>query len=84
MPMINEDFARRSKENMSFSDYKEGSATAEYNTVINELQLRSRKPKQKFHPRGKNGLINFLPGTKPLMLTGSMRIIKMVLGTFQL
>lgn len=38
--MINEELARRAKENMSFSDYKPGSATAEYNEVITEVKAK--------------------------------------------
>lgn len=35
--MINEQLAKRAKENMSFDDYKEGSSTAEYNRVVEDV-----------------------------------------------
>ena len=34
---INEETARRAKENISFSDYKPGSATANYTAQVNEV-----------------------------------------------
>ena len=34
---INEELARRAKENSSFSDYKPGSATADYTAAVNEV-----------------------------------------------
>ncbi len=38
LPVINESLAKRAKENMSFSDYRAGSATAEFIQVIAEAQ----------------------------------------------
>jgi frataxin-like iron-binding protein CyaY len=35
--IINEELAKRAKENMSFNDYKEGSATEEYNRVVENM-----------------------------------------------
>ncbi|NRU52510.1 hypothetical protein [Clostridium beijerinckii] len=35
--IINEQLAKRAKENMSFYDYKEGSATQEYNNVVENM-----------------------------------------------
>ena len=39
--IINEDNARRAKENMSFSDYRTGSATAEYEALCNKADERA-------------------------------------------
>lgn len=44
---IDENLARRSKENMSFSDYKPGSATAEFNQEIAEVTAAIEKAKSK-------------------------------------
>ena len=41
--MINEAAARRAKENMSFSSYKEGSATSEYNQLCIEANEKAAK-----------------------------------------
>lgn len=41
MIVINEDAARRSKENMSFSDYRPGSATAKYNEYCKDADERA-------------------------------------------
>ena len=43
--MINETLARRAKENMSFSDYKPGSATSEFNAEIDRVKTFNRKVK---------------------------------------
>jgi len=45
--LINEALAKRSKENMSFSDYKPGSATAEFNQEIAEVARAIEKAKTK-------------------------------------
>src|SRR5665647_438311 len=45
--IINEDLARRNKENYSFSDYQAGSATAEFNAVITEAKEKIEKAKLK-------------------------------------
>ena len=47
MAVINESLAQRSKENMSFSDYKPGSATSEYNQQIAEVTAAIEKAKSK-------------------------------------
>lgn len=44
---INEELARRAKQNMSFSDYKPGSATAEYNAQVSEVTAMIEKAKGK-------------------------------------
>lgn len=44
--IINEDLARQSKQNMSFSDYKEGSATAEYNRVVENMAQKINEAKE--------------------------------------
>lgn len=41
--VINEELARRNKENMSFSDYKPGSATQEYKEMCQEADERAAK-----------------------------------------
>lgn len=43
--VINETLAKRNNDNYSFSDYKEGSATAEYNTVIAEATEKIKNAK---------------------------------------
>ena len=45
--LINEQLAKRSKENMSFSDYKTGSATAEFNQEIAGVRSAIEKAKTK-------------------------------------
>jgi hypothetical protein len=40
MAIIDEGLAKRSKENMSFSDYVEGSATREYNNMVEEARAK--------------------------------------------
>lgn len=47
---IREDLARRSKEMMSFSDYKEGSATAEYRRMVDEAAEIAEKQKARVDP----------------------------------
>jgi hypothetical protein len=58
MSIINEDLARRSKENMSFSDYKQGSATAEYRAVIADAKQKIEAAKAKVSDEGKERLDN--------------------------
>jgi hypothetical protein len=58
--MINETLARRAKENMSFSDYKPGSATAEYNAVIAEATAKIEKAKAKVSPEAQSRLDSLL------------------------
>lgn len=45
--IINETLAKRCKENMSFSDYKEGSATQEYNRRVEEVTEKINSAKEK-------------------------------------
>lgn len=54
--MINEDLARRSKENRSHWGYVEGSATAEYNTVIKEVQAKIETAKERVSPEAQERL----------------------------
>jgi len=54
--MINETLARRAKENISFSDYKQGSATAEYNATIAEVRAEIEKAKTKVSPEAQERL----------------------------
>ncbi len=58
--MINETLARRAKENMSFSDYKKGSATAEYNATVAEVAAKIEKAKAKVSPQAQERLNNLL------------------------
>lgn len=58
--MINEELARRNHENYSFSDYKEGSTTAEYNKVIKEATEQIERAKLKVSDEGKAKLNNLL------------------------
>lgn len=44
--IINEDLAKRAKENMSFDDYKEGSATQEYNRVVDNMTQKINEVKE--------------------------------------
>ena len=44
--IINEDLARRSKENMSFNDYKQGSATNEYNNTVENMTQKINEAKE--------------------------------------
>jgi hypothetical protein len=44
--IINEDLAKRAKENMSFDDYKEGSATEEYNSVVENMTVKINEAKE--------------------------------------
>lgn len=47
---INEDLARRAKEMMSFSDYKQGSATAEYRRCVDDVYMTSYLHKKRVDP----------------------------------
>lgn len=64
MSMINEDLARRAKENMSFSDYKPGSATAEFNEEIARVAELVEAAKLKVSDEGKAKLDRFLESYK--------------------
>lgn len=58
--MINETLARRAKENMSFSDYKAGSATAEFNAEIERVKTLIEKAKERVSPEAQERLDNLL------------------------
>jgi hypothetical protein len=58
--MINETLARRAKENMSFSDYKAGSATAEFNAEIERVKALIEKAKTKVSPEAQERLDGLL------------------------
>lgn len=58
--MINENLARRSKENCSFSDYKAGSATAEFNAEIARVKGIIENAKQRVSPEAQERLDNLL------------------------
>ncbi len=58
--MINETLAKRSKENMSFSDYKPGSATAEFNAEIERVKALIEKAKDKVSPEAQERLDKLL------------------------
>ena len=60
MNMINEELARRSKENMSFSNYTPGSATSEFNQEIAEVTAAIEKAKAKVSPEAQIKLDNLL------------------------
>ena len=60
MAVINEDLARRSKENMSFSNYTPGSATSEFNQEIAEVTAAIEKAKSKVSPEAQIKLDNLL------------------------
>lgn len=54
--IINEELARRNKENHSFSDYVPGSATKEYNQAITEAKERIERAKSNASPEAKERL----------------------------
>lgn len=58
--MINENLARRAKENMSFGDYKAGSATSEFNAEINRVKTLIEKAKEMVSPEAQERLDNLL------------------------
>lgn len=60
MSIINEDLARRSKENMSFGDYKKGSATAEFNAEIARVKALIEKAKANVSAEAQSRLDNLL------------------------
>lgn len=47
---INEDLARRAKEMMSYSDYKQGSATAEYRRCVDDVYMTAYLHKKRVDP----------------------------------
>ena len=56
---INENAARRAKEANSYSDYKEGSATAGYKSAVDEVREIAEKQKKKVDPEY-HGKIDYL------------------------
>lgn len=58
--MINEKLAKQSKENCSFSDYKPGSATAEFNAEISRVTALIEKAKAKVSPEAQERLDSLL------------------------
>jgi hypothetical protein len=56
MEIINETLAKRNKENMSFSDYKKGSATEEFNLIVAEARIKIDNAKLKVSPEGQERL----------------------------
>lgn len=64
MTIINEDLARRNKENYSFSDYVAGSATNEYNSVISDATVKIEQAKAKVSDEGKARLERLLESFK--------------------
>ena len=58
--MINENLARRAKENCSFSDYKAGSATAEFNAEIARVKGIIEKAKERVSPEAQERLDSLL------------------------
>lgn len=64
MTIINEELARRSKENMSFSDYKTGSTTTEYNAIIAEATEKIEQAKLKASEEGQKRLDYLLESYK--------------------
>ncbi len=60
MTMIDEQLAKRSKENMSFSDYKPGSATAEFNQEIAKVAKLVESAKLNVSDEAKAKLDRFL------------------------
>jgi hypothetical protein len=64
MAIINEELAKRSKENMSFSDYETGSAAAEYNEAITEATKKIEQAKLRASEDGKKRLDYLLESYK--------------------
>ena len=58
--MINEKLARRAKENMSFGDYKPGSATSEFNAEIDRVKTLIEKAKTNVSPEAQERLDSLL------------------------
>jgi hypothetical protein len=58
--IINETLAQRAKENYSFSDYKPGSATSEYNQQIAEVTAAIEKAKANVSPEAQERLDHLL------------------------
>lgn len=64
MAMINEESARRNKENSSFSDYVAGSATSEYNASVEAVTKKIELAKAKVSDEGKIRLEKLLESYK--------------------
>lgn len=85
---INEDLARRSKQNMSFDDYKEGSATQEYNNHIEEVAKEIEEAKTNVSQDSQIKLDNLLNWYKRAYATwinkhnanGSSHVSQMISG----
>jgi len=69
MAIINEELAKRSKENMSFSDYKAGSATAEYSEAIAEAVAKIEQAKSRVSEEGQKRLDYLLESYKSKLAT---------------
>lgn len=65
--MIDEDLAKRSHENSSFSDYRKGSATSEYNQLVAEAKEKIEKAKARVSDEGKQKLDSLLERYKANM-----------------
>jgi hypothetical protein len=62
--MINEELAKRNHDNYSMFDYKAGSETASYNSVIAEAAAKIEKAKAKVSPEGQERLDRLLESFK--------------------
>ena len=86
--MINEQLARRAKENMSFSDYKPGSATAEYNATIQAAKEKIEVAKAKVSPEAQERLnrllerytVNYANWTNKYNANGAGHVSVMIAG----
>ncbi len=86
--MINEQLARRAKENMSFSDYKPGSATAEYNATIQAAKEKIEVAKAKVSPEAQARLdrllerytVNYATWTNKYNSNGAGHVSVMISG----
>lgn len=60
MTIINEELARRNKENHSFSDYKAGTATKEYNEIVQAAAEKIERAKENVSDEAKERLDRLL------------------------
>lgn len=67
MGIIDENLAKRAKENSSFSDYKKGSATSGYNQMVEEARAKIEKAKERVSEEGKQRLDKLLERYKANM-----------------
>jgi frataxin-like iron-binding protein CyaY len=65
--MINEDLAKRNHDNYSMSDYKAGSATSEYNSMVADAAEKIEAAKNRVSDEGKIKLDNLLSWYKSAM-----------------